>query len=498
MSGIRRNLVSLLLSQAATQIATLVALIIVPRYVGASSYGDLAFAITFVGFFGLVARLGSQPYLVKEIARRPEELGRYVVNAIVMKLLLGTVLALMAVGLAWELRYRSQALLVIAACAGGIILWPLYDIMAAALQAAGRMGRMALWTAVQQYASGGIGVGLVLLNRGVVSYAVAVSLGPLVSLAANGRHLWPELRGHLHLDLSIWGDVARGGLPFAIWNAILLVYGSIDILMLEQMVGSRTVGWYNLAYTWVGLPVFIPTILTVAVFPRLSTSALAKSSQFSQTVNKALRLVVLAGTPMAVGIGLVAGDIISFFHYPADFAHAVPLIRILAFHVPVVGVDMILGTALAAKDRQKVWLAVGAIAAVFNPVLNLVAIPWSTRVYSNGAIGASVVTVLTEVLMMVGAIYIRPAGVLDRSTLSFIGRSIAASAAMIPPVLLIAGAPLAAKIALGVAVFITASFAVRLVSIRTCRTGVVEARQLLRRDRAGVGIRRQASGVPEQ
>jgi O-antigen/teichoic acid export membrane protein len=159
--------------------------------------------------------------------------------------------------------------------------------------------------------------------------------------------------------------------------------------------------------------------------------------------------VIFVGAPAAAGIALVAPTMLGLL-YPPDFEHAVAPLRILALHIPFVAMDMILGIALVARDRQKQWLAVGCIAAVFNPIVNLAAIPFSERVFSNGAIGAATVTVATEGLMMAGAIILRPKGVLDRPTGGFLGRCLLAAACILPLGLLLQGAPLILQIAIGV------------------------------------------------
>jgi O-antigen/teichoic acid export membrane protein len=145
------------------------------------------------------------------------------------------------------------------------------------------------------------------------------------------------------------------------------------------------------------------------------------------------------------------------------------LIRILAFHIPIVAMDMVLAAGLQAKDRQKAWLIVGGIAAVFNPLVNLVAIPLTSHRFGDGAIGAAIVTVGTELVMMIGAIYLRPAGVLDRGNRAFILRCMAASVAMIPPILLASQSPFGVKVIIGVATFTVASVILRLVSVRAVR-----------------------------
>jgi O-antigen/teichoic acid export membrane protein len=506
MSKIRRNLLSMLLSQCATFMLTLITVSILPKRLGADTYGALAFAGAYIGYFALAANLGSNPFLVKTLARDPSQLGRYVSNAVIMKVLLGSVLAVAAVAGAHILNFPPQTTRIIEVSGFGIVLAAVSDVLAAALQATERMGKLALWFTVQQYVTGAIAIALLVNGKGPVVYCLVIACGPVIPIVAYGYQLWPDIfarprpsdanpvprglghelwpeifpdspsaparRAPLRPDLRLWKGIALGGLPFVSWSFILLIYGSIDILMLEHMTGSKTVAWYSLAYTWVGIPVFFPAVLVTVIFPSLSNKALGSSAEFSRVVNNALRLVIFAGTPMAIGIALTAGNIVGLLHYPAGFGETVILIRILAFHIPIVAMDMILATALAAKDRQAAWLVVGCIACIFNPLVNLIAIPFTAHHFGNGAIGAAVVTVATEIVMMVGAIYLRPEHILDRRTVTFGLRCVAASAAMIPTVLLVNNAPLAVKVIVGIMTFAIASVVLRLVSIRAARDAV--------------------------
>ncbi len=539
-----RNLVSMLGSQAATFVLTLIMVTLLPKRLGTNTYGALAFATAYLGYFALASSLGSNQFLVKTIARDPSQLSRYIFNALVMKVLLGTALACLAVLAAHVLGYAPQVILIIEVGGIGIVMNALADVLNAGLQATERMGKLALWFTIQQYATGVIAILLLLAHHGVVAYALVLACGASITVIANGVRLWPEISGQrrirdasaawaavlahpeaegagrprpfrlrrIHtgaaepsepeatargrrrhaarrLDLRLWKVIAVGGLPFVSWSLILLVYGSIDILMLHAMTGSASVAWYTLAYTWVGIPVFLPSLLVTVIYPSLSSKALGSSVEFSQIVNSSLRLVAFFGAPMAVGIALTAGNIVGLFHYPPGFGHASMLMRILAFHIPIVGIDMLLAIALAAKDRQVAWLVVGCIAAVFNPLANLVAIPLTRQHFGDGAIGAAIVTVATEVVMMVGAILLRPAGILDRGSVSFILRSVVASVTMIPAVLAVRGTPLAVQVVVGAATFGVAAVALRLVSLRSARDSAVQA---LRSSRQ----RRRLSPVP--
>lgn len=465
-SKIRRNLGSMLFSRAATMLLALLTVSLVPRYLGPKTFGAFTFAATFVGFFVIVALLGSNQFLVKTIARDRTHLGTYLFNGLIMKLVLTSLLTGLAITIAHLVGYPEQTdLLILMGCVG-MIIGTLWDVVESALQGTERMGRLALWSGIGQYVTTAVAIGLLVAHMGVVIFVLVTALGTLIPLVANGRHLWPEIRVGMRLDFRLWRAIFLGGMPFFLWTAILLVYGSIDIVMLQGMTNSDVVGWYGLAYQWVGIPVALPAILATVILPSLSSLAAADKAKFAHIVNRAVQIVLLSAIPMAVGMALIATDIIHVMHYPAEFSHSALLIRILAIHIPVVALDMILAIALTATDRQKAWLVVGLVAVLFNPAFNLLAIPLTTRRFGDGAIGASVVTVATELVMLVGAIYLKPPGVLDRLTISFGLRCILAAAIMAPAVLLAAGLPLPLKILIGVAAFAVGAFVLRLVSPR--------------------------------
>jgi O-antigen/teichoic acid export membrane protein len=477
-ASIGKNLSALVLAQFATAAISIVVLVLAPRRLGDAQFGELTVGLTFLMFFDLVALLGTSVFLVKSIARDPSRVGPYVFNALIMKLCLGGVLAVLAITLSHVIGYSGQIRAVIAIGCVGMITLALNDTVTAGLQGLEQMARPAAWGVLQQYVTSGLGILVLITNRGLVLYAISLSCFGFVSLLPNLRYLWPELRHHLRIEPALWRTVFLGGLPFASWAAVSLFYGYVDILMLQAMTNDATVGWYGVAWAWVGFPAFFSSLVVTVFLPSLSAKGTAESADFSELANKALRLVMFVGAPAAAGIALVARPTLTLL-YPPDFLNAVPLLRILALHIPFVAMDMILGIALVARDRQKQWLVVGCIAAVFNPVINLGLIPLTSRAFDNGAIGAAIATVATEGLMMAGAIYLRPKGVLDRTTSSFLGRCLLAAACILPVGVLFRDTPLAVQVVIGVLTYGVASLALRTTTAGQVREGIQKFRALI-------------------
>lgn len=486
MSRIARNMAALLFSQVASWGATLIAIVAAPRFLGDTQFGTLSFITYFVGFFGILANLGSAPFIAKMTARDPSVQGPYVFNALALKAPLCVVLSLIAVGIIWGMGYSTEMRLIAVAACLAMSFGVLTGALFAGLQGEQRMERSAVWSTVGQYVSTAAFLAALAARRGLLLVVLAPALARVIPLLANGAQLLPRLRASARIDLALWRVLVLGGLPFLVWDVALTIYGTVDSVMLSWMAGDAVVGWYAVAYKLVGIPAFLPSLIVTTFLPALAASGVRVTPEFIRLANRALCLVSLVCIPMAAGIALVASDVISLFQYPAGFVHSVPLIRILALHIPLVGIDTVMGAIIMANDRQKQWVIVGCLAAALNPLLNLLAIPAAAAAFGNAAVGASIVTVVTELFMLGGAIYLRPRGVLDRRTASFLARCTIAGGAMVAAVLVVHDASLPIRIALGVFVYGAASVALRTIAMRAAY-GV--ALQLLRpadlRDAAG-------------
>jgi O-antigen/teichoic acid export membrane protein len=462
---IRRNLAWLLVSQFSTWALAILLLLVVPHRLGDEAFGQLSFAVVYVGFFELVAIFGTATYVMKTVARDHETVGQYVINAVALKAIVATILSAVAIGLAVVLQFEHIVVVLIAIGCLGMFFNALTNGFLGGLQGLQRMRGPAVADVARAYV-GGI-AGLIILYSGgtLTMLALATALSCAIPLVVNARSLWPQVRNHRTIDLRLWKLLIRGGLPFFMWAALSQFYGTIDIPLLHMYSDDQTVGWYALAYRWVSMPVFFASVVGTAFLPALSADMKQLPESFIRLGNRALQLVMIVSTPAAVGIALIANDFLRLL-YGGQFVNAVPIMQILALQIPIISMDIVLGTVIIAADRQRQWVIVGLVAAIFNPLLNVVAIPAAQSMFGNAAIGAAAVTVVTELILMAGALILRPAGVLDGATAGILLRISLASAAMIPVVLALGPAPLAVKVGTGIVVYGVASLALRTTSLR--------------------------------
>lgn len=476
MSVLKRNIIYLLFSQVATWLATMFLLILAPRRLGGEGFGRVQVSIAFVGFFNLVGSLGSYQHIVKNIARDASTLGRLVISAMQLKMLSGVVLTAAALLLGWGIGYDREQLTLIAIGCVGMMLSLLNEMVLAGLNGLERMAHAAVWQTVQVYVASLVAIVVLLTTQSLTAYMAAFALAGTIPLVANFRALRPALRGVAARHPGTWRAIIRGGVPIFALTALSLLYSTIDIPIVEAISGFEVVSWYSLAYRWVSIPVFITTIVCTAFLPRMSALAATAPDEFARLTNRALMMVLAVNIPAAAGVVVVSGDLVDLLYGP-DFQTSALLMQLLAPFVPLVAVNTVLGTALVASDRHKRYIWVAAAAALFNPPLTIVAVRVADHRYDgNGAIGAAVVTVCTEIFITICALRMRRRGVFDRPTLAFTARCLVAAGVMVGVVLLLDGAGLFVRVAVGGLVYAVAALAVGVVPLSDAKSFASSAR----------------------
>jgi O-antigen/teichoic acid export membrane protein len=468
LASYARSLFTLGIGQILSWVGAIVLLVVLPRFLGDVNLGKLTFAWTLTTLFGIIADLGVSTLLAKEIARDITLLGPLTKSVLLTRLPLTALAAAGALGFVWIAGYDDVTKQIVAVLCVWIVVGAFANAFGAALQGLQRMRALTVTQTSGKLLQAGLVAAVLLNGAGPLEVAVVSVLSTAASMAVAAL----ALRGELLRDRSRTRPYLRmavlGGMPFFVWQASLMVYGQVDFVLLSVFTHDAVVGWYATAYRLVMLPAFVPLIITTAMLPALSSLS-RDPVQFGGLARRSLQLVVLATIPMTIGILLLPDKIIDFLGYPAVFTNSIVPMMLLAPHVPLAGVDTILGTVLVTLDRQRPWAMVGIAAAVLNPLGNIIAIPLTQQLLGNGAIGASVVAGLTELFMFVLAVRLIPRGVLLFSTVGYVGRCLAAGLVMAGAVIVVRDAPFLVVVAVGAAVYGLASLGLQTLAVAQLR-----------------------------
>ena len=461
-SVLARNIAFLAGGQLATWGLSLLWTIFVPRALGPRGLGELTVAYAATGVVSVVISLGIGTLMVKEIARDHQKTPLLVGTALLVRLAMVPP-SLLAIGLYIHfVRFSDEQAVVIWLATASMLLALFTGPFQAAFQALERMEYLAYADVLTKAVVAIASIALVLTGFGVVA-VMALALG--MTAVSLGLNAWWS-RDKFRVDWGFKSDRVRnlvvGSLPYWTTGLVLTFYMWIDSVMLSVMSSSVVVGWYAVPVKLFTTLLFVPVILATVWLPRLSRAFRDGVDPLTKTGRPALEIVLVLSLPVATGLALVARPLIDDI-YGSLFAQSVPVLVILALTLPPTYFNIMVNQVLIATNRQLVWTKVMVAAAVINPVLNVFAIRYFQATQHNGAIGAAVCLLATEVGMAMVGLFLIPR-ILDSRSLVRIGRAVIATAGMALVVVLLARFGLIIETAAGAATFVALAIALRLLT----------------------------------
>jgi O-antigen/teichoic acid export membrane protein len=458
-----RSVLNFGLAQTGSWVAGAVLAVVLPRFLGDVRLGKLGFALALVSMCSVVSNLGISAFLTREVARTPARARELMVNALAVTVSLNLVSGAVALAALTLGGYDATTRQVVLVLVLGMVVGTTSDAIRGVLQGFHRMRTLAVAPMAINLVYAGGAVAVLARGGGLVPLAIAYVASQWVGLAVCLVDLLRRvpIAGRPHW--RICRLLVVGGLPYFVGQAAMLVYGQIDTILLSLYSGDAVIGWYVAALRIIAAAQFLPTILMIVIFPMLS-AARATPERFNRIAQQAMHLLLLVCLPLAAGVALLPDRAIHLLGYPSGFDHSIVPLLLLALGMPLIALDMVIVTALGAADRQRQWAVMGVAAAVLNVLANLFAIPFTRDALGNGAVGAAVVTTLTELFIMVTGICLLPRGVVVGATLERAVRCLAATAAMGAVVLPLRAAPLALPVLLGTVTYAGAALVLGAVS----------------------------------
>jgi len=485
-SGVRglRNSLMMLAAQLASRVLALGSVIVILHSLGAGYFGQMQTAITYGAIVSVVADLGLSTLYLREGARRPREVDRYLNNMLSLRLPLLALAILVLTGALWLLGLHS----LIVASAALLVGSGLQLLLRNTFYALQRVR----WVVVEIVPEALLLLGLVIigavLNLGTAyfiwaytfSYLAAAAYFTLVLLATG---VW---RPRWRLEPGLIRPWMVMTVPLAVSYVFTTVYWQIDVPILQHF-GPATptscptlttlsyceVGWYQAAYKPFQALLVIPFALRTVIFPLLSVYQREAPERLVVATRKFFKALIALGLPISVGVVVLADQYTSLFSlYP----QASPSLRLLGVTIVFMFADNANAATLLAMDRQRTYAWIVGVGMVINGVLNAVLIPVFEHLHpGSGYLVTSANTALTEMgLVLIGLWVLHRLGVrVPVARLSW---------RLVPPALLMGGFLLLVhpEGRIATVVFTLAGAALYLAALWVIRAADPEERRLIR------------------
>lgn len=362
----------------------------VARYLGPEQFGLINFAVAFVGLFGVIATLGLNGIVVRDLVKDPGSANLTLGTAALLQFLGGLVAFGMVVWVIDLARPDDSLTRLVVVIIGSVMLFKATDIATYWFEA-NVQSKYVVWAQNSVFLTfAAAKVSLILVNAPLIAFvwatfaeALISSLIVLVMFERKGLGL-----AKLRMRFGRAHELLKDSWPLILAGLAVTIYMTIDQIMLGQMLGDEAVGIYSAAVRVSEVWYFIPMSIVASVFPAIIAAKKQSEALYNQRLQQLYDLMVILSLVIAIPMTFLSDWLIGFL-FGSAYQQAG---AVLAIHIWA-SVFVFLGVASAkwfiVEDLQMLSLQRTALGAIVNVALNFFLIPMF------GIIGAAWATVVS-------------------------------------------------------------------------------------------------------
>lgn len=348
----------------------------VARLLGPAKFGELSYALSFASIFGIVATLGLNRILVRNLVTASAELdmlNKLMSTVFAMRLAAATVMYTICVLGSWIT--GEQFVLLVGLVAGGFF-FSASDCIELYFQSKMQARATASARLMSFAAATGIRVMLLVAEADVLAFA-AVTLFEYIAAAFVLQVTYRRTGMRLMLRAVDWSLAKK--LLLESWPEIIagfsgLLFMRLDQIMLQHMVGGEAVGAFAVAARMSEIWYFIPIAIVASAFPKLTEIRKQDPQKYLKTLQLLTTGLLLISYIVVLLASFFAENVILLL-YGRNYH---PSVEILIIYVWC-GVFLILaqtsGIWIVAEEKIKLNLFRSILGCSINVIANFFLIP---------------------------------------------------------------------------------------------------------------------------
>jgi O-antigen/teichoic acid export membrane protein len=359
----------------------------IARQLGSTGLATYNLSNVLISYFSIIVLFGLGPLVVRDMSQSVQDIPLLFARALATRLIFA-VLALAGLGALLDVsNYPGGVTELALILSVALFAVAVTDSADTVFQAHQRMGYSVVVTLSATAVYLVLGWGALHAGFGLVGLAIANSLGWAVraSMAlAIIRKLYfaPRLAWSWQAQKAL----LRAAIPFFLGAASATLLNKVDVFVLSRMVPLRIVGFYIAGYFFLDLSVYLPNAFAQAIYPVLARTAAQARASLRDATDRFCRAMLAVALLMTVTVVPIAHFLIHLL-YGRAFGASVRVLQIVIWSVPLVTYNATVGRAIFAAGGQWSLVAVAAVAAASDVVINLALIP------GMGIIASSLATI---------------------------------------------------------------------------------------------------------
>ena len=399
---ILKNIIFILLSKFVDPLFSLILVLTIAKNLGVEGFGQYAFIKATFTIFVVIANLGLDQFVTREIARDKKQTLTYLMNFGILEVGFAALMAIVMSLFVCLSDYPQQVATATVIMSSALIYVALSNLAHAVIAAFERFELNTLLISGENLIRVILGTITLMLGYGLVPFIIVITItrfiGFLVSIRLVHKKITP-LKWNFQLKFIL--QSLKKIPTFSLISIFSILYWRIDVIMLSKFGSLTEVGIYTAAFRLMEIIKAIPLSLKQALFPVNVWKYEKENSTFKEMINKSNKYLMIFLLPIAFIITMAAEKIIPIF-YSSEFNGAINALKILIWTIVPYSLAMMLANVLVASRNQRVDMWTNIFGACANVVLNLILIPM------YGVTGASIATLVSIILFIAfQVIYIR-------------------------------------------------------------------------------------------
>ncbi len=372
-------------------IASYILIILLTRFLGVKGLGQYSFVFAFASFFFLFSDFGLNGLMIRDLARNKDKISTYASNIFNFKMLLLLISFIIFVITSFFVKQELFFVLLIVGLSifssnvGG------FFVNLLRVDVDGK--NIALGLLLERSIALVLGAFVLFSFRSLLLFVVVLFFSQVIK----GVFYYIKSRSFNYSFSFDWPfilSLLKKSYPFFLVAVFATVYVRMDTVMLSFMKGDVVAGWYNAAYKLINAINILPTLILTFGFPTFSYLYKTSKKELKIFLQKLIKFSLFIMSFIIVIVFLSAKWILHFV-YGITAVQSVISFKILVVAELFAFLSDIIGTLIAAADRQLLFAKIAGIGAFINLLLNFLLIP-ILSLY-----GAAIATGITYIFMFV-------------------------------------------------------------------------------------------------
>jgi O-antigen/teichoic acid export membrane protein len=362
----------------------------VARKLGPGNFGQLSYALSFVSIFSVLATLGVDTILYRDLIKNPDKKKEYLGSALIIKLLAGFFTAILVSISAFFFAENdvSKTLILILS---GTFIFNAFQIINYEFQARAKSKYPSIISFLVTLILNILKILVILSGKGVIYLAFILLLESILYAIFYWFIYEKKIEGKIFewkFDKSIAITLLKDSWPLIFTSAFVLVYSRIDQIFIKSMMGAHSVGIYGSAVNIAEVWYFIPGIIVFSLFPAIVNAKKTSKELYHARLKKLSIILAVLAIAIALPVTILAPLIIKII-YGTAFMEGVIILQIYVWANVGTFLGVLTDNYLIAENYKNILLFRSLIPMIVNIILNIIWIP------KYGIVGSAYATLIS-------------------------------------------------------------------------------------------------------